>query len=127
MLINLLGLKRSKPIQTDATSHNIVSPTMLGVVDTCCMVHANRCNNCQHCWWSSKEVMYSGTVILNKIAMHMCRVFTRPRLLWFHANRCNIVALHFASHRIELLGLVASKFDRFQTICNKCQHCYSSM
>ena len=46
----------------------------------------------------------------------------RPTLLWLHANGCNIVALHFASHRtIEMLGLVAPKFDWFQTICNKCQ------
>ena len=33
-----------------------------------------------------------------------------------HANGCNIVALHLAGHRtIEKLGLVAPKFDRFQT------------
>ena len=43
-------------ILTYATSHNIVSPTMLGAV-----VHANKRNNCQHCLQSSKEAMYSGT------------------------------------------------------------------
>ena len=42
--------------------------------------------------------------------------------MWFHANGRNIVALRFACHRtIEMLGLVAPKFDRFQTIRNKCQ------
>ena len=68
-----------RPMETDATSHNIVGPnnvgsclhllrgackrtqqlptllgpTMLGVlvlVGTCCVVHANERNNCQHCW-----------------------------------------------------------------------------
>ena len=30
-----------RPVQTDATSHNIVSPTMLEVVGTCCVAYAN--------------------------------------------------------------------------------------
>ena len=58
------NFKLYRPMQTDAISHNIVSPTMLGVVGTCCMVHANERNNCQHCWRSSTEAMHSGTVIL---------------------------------------------------------------
>ena len=29
------------PMYTDATSHNNVSPTMLALVGTCCVVHAN--------------------------------------------------------------------------------------
>ena len=37
---------------------------MLGVVGTCCAVHANERNNSQHCWQLSKEAMHSGTVIL---------------------------------------------------------------
>ena len=49
--------------ETDATSHNIVSPTMLRVVGTCCVVHANERNNCQHCWQMSKEAMHSHTVL----------------------------------------------------------------
>ena len=37
-------------------------------------------------------------------------VYTRPTLLWFHANGRNIVALRFAGHRtIEMLGLDAPK------------------
>ena len=58
-------------MQTDATSNNTVSPRMLGNVGTCFVVHANE-RNCQHCWWSSKEAMHSGTVIL---AMHVHRPF----------------------------------------------------
>ena len=50
-------------MQTEATSDNIVSPTIMGIVGTCCLVRANERNNCQHCWRSSKEAMHSGTVI----------------------------------------------------------------
>ena len=59
-------------MQTGATCHNIVSPTMLEVVGTCCVVRANERNNCQRCWRSSKETIYSGTVIL---AMRVRRRF----------------------------------------------------
>ena len=43
-------------MQTDATSHNIAGPNnvgscwhLLALVGTCCVVHANKRNNCQ-CW-----------------------------------------------------------------------------
>ena len=62
-------------METDATSHNIVSPTMLGVVGTCCVVHANERNNCQYCWRLSKIAMHFGTVILRKITMRIHRRF----------------------------------------------------
>ena len=46
----------------------------------------------------------------------MC-FFMRPALLWLHAKGCNIVVLWFTSHRtIEMLGPVALKLDRFQTV-----------
>ena len=64
-------------MQTNATSHNIVSPTMLGVVGTCCAVHANERNNCQHCWRLSKEAMHSGTVILKKDYNAHAQTFSR--------------------------------------------------
>ena len=41
---------------------HIVSSTILGIVGTCCVVHANERSNCQHCWVSSEEAMHSGTV-----------------------------------------------------------------
>ena len=62
--INFLSIYKwkdsSRPMETDATRHNIVSPTMLGVVGTYCVAHGDERNNCQHCWWPSKEVMHSG-------------------------------------------------------------------
>ena len=36
--------KRTQQVTT------LFGPTMLGVVGTCCVVHANKRNNCQHCW-----------------------------------------------------------------------------
>ena len=104
----------SVAMQTDATSHNIFTPTMLGVVGTCCVVHANERNNCQPCWRFSKEAMHSGTVILKNDCNAHAQTFSRGRHCWR-----NIEALRFAGHRtMEMLGLVAPKFDRFQTIRN---------
>ena len=77
---------------------------------------ANERNNCQHCWRSSKEAMHSGTAILKKRLRCTCTdVFTRPTLLWFHANGRNVVAQRFAGHRtIVMLRLVAPKLTGFK-------------
>ena len=99
-------------MKTDATSHNIVKPTMMGVVGTCCVVHANTVANCHYSWRSSKETMHYGKVIsyplfLVNFAIHMRKRFR---------HKANIVmvpyahGLRFADHRkIEMLGLVAPK------------------
>ena len=64
-------------------------------------------------WYSNPE---------KKLQCACTDVSTRSTLLWFLANRRNIVGLRFTGHRaIQMLGLVAPKFDRFQTIRNKCQ------
>ena len=57
-------------------------------------------------------------LFFEKILQGACAdVFTRPTLLWSHANERNIVSLRFAGYRTkEMLGLVAQKFDWFQTI-----------
>ena len=39
---------QSKPMKTDATSHNIVSPTMLGVLGTCWHVLRGACKRSQN-------------------------------------------------------------------------------
>ena len=59
-------------MQTNATSYNIANPTTLRVVGTFCLVYANECNSCLHCWRSSKEAMHSGTVILLFILCKLC-------------------------------------------------------
>ena len=96
-----------RPMQTNATSHNIVRSTTLGVVGTCCLAPVNERNNCQRCWRSSKEAMHSGTVLhlfLKKMAM---QCFHEANIVVVPCER----ALHcFASDRtIEMLGFVAPK------------------
>ena len=54
---------------------------MLGVVGTCCVVHANERKNCQHCWRSSKKPIHFGTVILKKIAMRVRRRFREANIV----------------------------------------------
>ena len=80
-------------MQTDATSHNIASPTLLGVVGNCCVVHANERNNCQHCWRSSKEAMYSDTVILKKDCNALAQTFSRGQ------HRCGSMQTGAMRHR----------------------------
>ena len=93
----------------DATTHNIVSPTMVGVVGTCCVVHANEHINCQFYWRTSKEAMHSGTVLLLFLINIAIRV-PAGVLLWFHENGRNIVAIYLTSHRTKgMLELVAPK------------------
>ena len=113
-------------MQTDATRHNIVSPTMLGVVGTCCMVRANECNNCQQCWRLSKEAIYFGIAILKKDCNAHAQRFSRGQ----HCCGSGSTLLRFASPVTEqwkYWDLLRQKFDRFQTIRNKCQQCCGSM
>ena len=110
-------------MQTDATSHNIVSPTMLGVVGICCVVHANERNSYQHCWRSSKEAMHSGTVILTM------RVHRR-----FHEANIVVIPCKCSQHCCATLrrsrnnknvGTCCAKsltgFKPYATSANKCQ------
>ena len=211
---------------------------MLGVVGTCCVVHANEHNTCQHCWhkvvilalitalfcpklflylfigpftffpqmivfiWHVPEarvflekvnqlfhlVVWPSFGAFNCVFWFSCPnvwcflklfaqlslirpVYNNPErrkramivfwknyykvraqtlsrgqywttLLWFHANGCNIVAVHFAGHRtieLETLGLVGPKvwpvsncMQQVPTLlwfhangCNKSQHCWA--
>ena len=58
-----------------------------------------------------EENMLQLFVLWKKLLQGACAdVFTRPTLLWCHANGRNIVALLFAGHRTtEMLGPVRSK------------------
>ena len=76
---SLKPVKLLRPRETDVTSHNIVSPAMLGVVGTCCVVHANERNNCQHCWRLSKVTMHSGIVIVKKDCNAHAQTFSREQ------------------------------------------------
>ena len=53
----------------------------------------------------------------------MCNAHAWPQQCWKScANGSNIVALRFGDHGTkEMLGVLAQKFDRFQTLRNNCQ------
>ena len=53
----------------------------------------------------------------------MCNAHAWPQQCWKScANGSNIVALHFGDHGTkEMLGVLAQKFDRFQTLRKNCQ------
>ena len=62
---------------------------MLEAIGTCCVVHANERNNCQHCWRSSKEATHSGyTNPCNALAPTFSR---GQHCWWFHANERNML------------------------------------
>ena len=120
-------------MQTDATSHNIVSPTMLGIVGSCCVVHANDGSNCQHCWQLSKEAIISGTIILKK------HCYVHAQTLSGEANIV-VVPCKWAQNCCTMLrrslnnrnvGTCTAKsltgFKLFATSANKCQYCCGSM
>ena len=116
-------------MQTDATCHNIVIPTMLGVIGTCCVVHANERNNCQHCWRSSKEAMHSGTVIL---ALCVCRRFHEANNVVVPCKRAqHCYATLRRSQNNGNVGTCCANsltgFKLYTTSANKCQQCCGSM
>ena len=83
-----------------ATSHNTVSPTMMGVVGTY-VVHANKCNN---------RCILILTAMLKKIPDTSMK--PKCKLLWFYAIEMGETLLHYASlitEPIEMLGPVALK------------------
>ena len=116
-------------MQTNATIHNIVSSTMLGVFGTCCVVHANERNNCQHCWRLSKEAVHFGYVILKKIAMRMHRRFHEASIVVVTCKRAkHCCAMLRRSQNNRNVGTCCAKsltsFKLYATSGNKCQHCY---
>ena len=110
-------------MQTDAKSQNIASQQgleLLALVAWCTQTKATTAN----IFGGSrliKEAMHSGTVILKIYCNTRAQTFSRGQPC------CGFMQTGFAGHRtIEMLGLVAPKFNRSQTIRNKCQHCCGS-
>ena len=74
-------------LQTDATSPNIIGPTMLGVLAFVLVVARKRCNNSEQCWellrpfarsfskteYKEKKVFEENSIIRTKITF--CRLF----------------------------------------------------
>ena len=119
-------------MQTDATNCNNVSPTIMGVVGTCCMVHANERNNCQHCWRSSKEAMQSGTVLRLLLKNPRCNARTKTFSHCCGSTQTGATLLRHASSVTEQnVGTCCAKrltgFKIYATSANKCQHYCGSM
>ena len=109
-------------VQTDATTSNIVAPTMLGVVGACWKWCANGCNNSQQCWdlqWIVGRIQpisdCKPCVMSVRGPNNVGRVVqTDPTLLRY--------ALAIMEQK-KCWELLSEKFDRFQTLCNnKQQH-----
>ena len=98
-------------MQTDATTSNIVAPTMLGVVASMLAVMCKR--------MQQLPTLLEPTVHRGKDTMCNERVW--PQQCWKScANGSNIVALRLDDHGTkEMLGV--EKFDWFQTLRNNMQ------
>ena len=107
-------------MQGDATTPNIVAPTMLGVVRACWQWCANRCNNSQQCWHPQCIVGRIQPISLYKpCVMSVCGpnnvgrpVQTDPTLLRYASA---------ITEQKKCWELLAEKFDQFQTWRNNKQ------
>ena len=105
-------------VQTHRTTPNIVVPTTLGVVGCILAVVCK--------WMQQLPTMWGPSVHHGKDTMketvHNEHVW--PQQCWKScANGSNIVALCFGNHRAkEMLGVVGSNFDRFETLHNGMQN-----
>ena len=131
-MLHVVGQQCYVRLHGPLTSHNVVHPTMLGAVGTYCVVRANERNNCKHRWRFSKEMMHSGTPILVNLNCtdNYCAcadVFTRPTLLSSYKHGRNIVCAMLRRSQNNINVWTCQKFDWFQTMRNKCQHCCGFM
>ena len=109
-------------MQTDATTPDIVAPTMLGVVACVLAVVCKRCNNSQQCWDLQCIVGRIQPISLCK----PCVMSVRGPKNVGRAVQTDPTLLRYASAITEqkkCWELLAEKFDRFQTWRdNKQQH-----
>ena len=96
-------------LQTDATTPNIVGPTMLGVVAS---VLAVVCKRMQQLPTILGPVGHRGKDTTHKTLETMCHARAWPQQCWKSfscANGSNIVALRFNDHGTkEMLGVMGS-------------------
>ena len=103
-----------------ATIPNIVWLTMLGVVVS---VWAVVCKRIQQLPTMLGPAVHRSKDTTHKTSETMCNARAWPQQCWKSCkNGSKIVALRFGDHGTkEMLGAVASKFDRFQTFFNNSQ------
>ena len=96
-------------VQTDATTPNIVGPTMLGVVAS---VLAVVCKRMQQLPTILGPAVHRGKDTTHKTLETMCHARAWPQQCWKSfscANGSNIVALRFNDHGTkEMLGVMGS-------------------
>ena len=92
-------------MQTDATTPNIVAPTMLEIVACVLAVVGKRM---QQLPTMLGPAVHHGTDTTHKSLKTMCNECAWPQQCWKScANGSSIVALRFGDHRtIEMLGVV---------------------
>ena len=101
----------------DATTPNIVAPTMLRVVT--CML-AVVCKRMQQLPTMLGAALHHGKDTTHKSLLTMRNERARPQKCWKScANGSNIIALRFGDQKCW--ELLAEKFDRFQTLRNNTQ------
>ena len=101
----------------DATTPNIVAPTMLRVVT--CML-AVVCKRMQQLPTMLGAALHRGKDTTHKSLLTMRNERARPQKCWKScANGSNIIALRFGDQKCW--ELLAEKFDRFQTLLNNTQ------
>jgi len=107
----LLGVVASglKPVkrQTDATSPNIIGPTMLGVVAFVLTVVRKRCNNSEQCWELLRPFARSFRLFRTE------RQYFFQGVAWAAAVKQNIKKRKYSKKTAssELISLFAVCFD----------------
>ena len=124
-------------MQTDAASHNNIGPNNVG---TCCVVHANERNNCQHCCRkliilalitalsvpSFYSVYRSSHVFSSKNSFY----FTRPRGKSFPRGQSAVpsrsLTIFWCISRFSIFCLNVSCFLKFFAQFSLIRHVYNN-
>ena len=104
----------------NATTPNIVAPTVLGVLETCWQWCANGCNNFQQCWDLQCIVRRIQPISLCK----PCVISVRGPNNVGRALQTDPTLLRYASvitEQKKCWEMWAEKFDRFQILRNNIQ------
>ena len=92
-------------------------------------MHANECNNCQHCWQLSKKTKHSGIVILRKDCNAHAQTFSRGQHCCGSMHCCGSTLCWSQNNRN--VGTCSAKsftsFKLYATSTNKCQHSCGAM
>ena len=114
-------------LEAHANGRNKAQHCWPKTVGSCCHLLRGACKRTQqlqHCWQLSEEAIHSGTLI----AMRMHGRFHEASIVVFPCKRAQhcCATLRRSQNNRKCWDLLRQRFDRFQTIRNKCQHCCGS-